>query len=67
MKLIFSAEPTCFANDFSHLVRLPGPIRSVTSAEQLLDEDEATQAPKEIMRLVNWLMAADTHNVSFSK
>jgi len=52
-------EPTCFANSLSHLNRLSGPIRTVKSSDQLLSEDKPMNAPKEIMRLVNWMMSSD--------
>ncbi|KAF9788098.1 DNase I-like protein [Thelephora terrestris] len=52
-------EPTCFANTLSYLTRLSGPIRDVKSADDLLSEDEAKNAPKEFMRLVNRLMSCD--------
>ncbi|KAJ4479376.1 DNase I-like protein [Lentinula aciculospora] len=47
---------TCFANKLSRLTRLPGPIRSIKSHNDLLTERKAINAPREIMRLVNWLM-----------
>ncbi|KAK6974368.1 inositol polyphosphate 5-phosphatase OCRL-1 [Favolaschia claudopus] len=49
--------PTCFANKLSRLTLLPGPIRSLNSSSDLLAEDRAINAPREIMRLVNWMMA----------
>ncbi|KAJ7507015.1 DNase I-like protein [Mycena galericulata] len=51
--------PTCFANTLSRLTLLPGPIRSLKSSSELLAEDRAINAPREIMRLVNWMMAPD--------
>ncbi|KAJ7766342.1 DNase I-like protein [Mycena maculata] len=56
-----SAEyvPTCFANSLLRLTLLPGPIRSLKSSSELLAEDRAINAPREIMRLVNWMMAPD--------
>ena len=44
-------EPSCFANDLSVLVRLPGPIRSGQTSKQT-----KANAPREVIRLVNWLM-----------
>ncbi|KAJ7143655.1 DNase I-like protein [Mycena filopes] len=60
--------PTCFANTLTRLTRLPGPIRSLKSASELLAEDRAINAPREIMRLVNWMMAPelDLENVFVS-
>ena len=57
------AERTCFATSLARLVRLPGPARVATS-QQLLREDDAANAPREIMRLVNWLMTEATAIVS---
>ncbi|KAJ7700407.1 Endonuclease/exonuclease/phosphatase [Mycena rosella] len=48
--------PTCFANSLGRLTRLPGPIRALAAPADLLAENRAINAPREIMRLVNWLM-----------
>ncbi|KAJ7206536.1 DNase I-like protein [Mycena pura] len=48
--------PTCFANSLTRLTRLPGPIRSEGT---LLTEDRTINAPREVMRLINWMMASD--------
>ncbi|KII91616.1 hypothetical protein PLICRDRAFT_514320 [Plicaturopsis crispa FD-325 SS-3] len=48
---------TCFANSISRLTRLPGPIRGWQPGQALLKEEQAANAPREIMRLVNWLMS----------
>ncbi|KAJ3907686.1 DNase I-like protein [Lentinula edodes] len=48
---------TCFANKLSRLTQLPGPIRAMKSHNDLLGESKAINAPREIMRLVNWLMS----------
>ncbi|KAL1720460.1 hypothetical protein EV715DRAFT_289427 [Schizophyllum commune] len=53
-------EPTCFANSLTRLTRLPGPIRELKSNKDLLSEEEAGHAPKEVARLVNWLMSNAT-------
>ncbi|EMD36828.1 hypothetical protein CERSUDRAFT_83851 [Gelatoporia subvermispora B] len=53
-------QRTCFATDLAWLVRLPGPIRALRNAQDLLPEDDAVTAPREIMRLVNWLMSHAT-------
>ncbi|KIM82825.1 hypothetical protein PILCRDRAFT_457561 [Piloderma croceum F 1598] len=50
-------QHTCFANSLSLLTRLPGPIRDLENLEALLPERLAINAPREIMRLVNWMMA----------
>jgi phosphatidylinositol-bisphosphatase len=60
---LLSVASTCFANKLSRLTRLPGPIRSLTSPTDLLAEDRAINAPREIMRLVNWMMAPDINIV----
>lgn len=52
-------EPTCFANTLSYLTRLKSPIREVKSADDLLSEEEAKNAPREVMRLVNHMMSGD--------
>ncbi|KAJ3724182.1 DNase I-like protein [Lentinula guzmanii] len=48
---------TCFANKLSRLTHLPGPIRAMKSHNDLLGEGKAINAPREIVRLVNWLMS----------
>lgn len=50
--------PSCFANKLTTLIRLPGPIRSLNSSNDLRSEDHPLNAPREIMRLVNWLMGS---------
>ncbi|KAL4269489.1 Inositol polyphosphate-related phosphatase domain-containing protein [Pleurotus pulmonarius] len=47
---------SCFANDLIRLTHLPGPVRSLKSQDDLLPENRGVNAPREIMRLVNWLM-----------
>lgn len=49
-------EYSCFANDLTRLTHLPGPVRSLKSQDDLLPENRGVNAPREIMRLVNWLM-----------
>ena len=46
------------------LTRLPGPIRELKSDKELLSEEEAGHAPKEVARLVNWLMSNATTTVN---
>ncbi|KAJ8488584.1 hypothetical protein ONZ51_g3464 [Trametes cubensis] len=53
-------ERTCFATSISWLVRLPGPVRELNSPSDILSEDRGVNAPREIMRLVNWLMSQAT-------
>ncbi|KAL6304662.1 DNase I-like protein [Sparassis latifolia] len=50
-------ERTCFAMTLAQLTRLPRPARALRTADELLPEDAAVAAPREIMRLVNWLMS----------
>ncbi|KAF8152980.1 DNase I-like protein [Crassisporium funariophilum] len=49
---------TCFANKLTRLTRLRGPIRSMDSPNDLLPENHSINAPREIMRLVNWMMTS---------
>ncbi|KAI1792704.1 DNase I-like protein [Ganoderma leucocontextum] len=51
---------TCFATNLAWLVRLPGPVRALQSPSDVLPEDRSVNAPREIMRLVNWLMSNGT-------
>lgn len=60
------SEYTCFANKLSRLTQLPGPIRTMKSHNDLLGESRAINAPREIMRLVNWLMSCAHPTVSIS-
>lgn len=55
--LICYLEYTCFANKLSRLTRLRGPIRLMGLPSDLLPENNAINAPREIMRLVNWMMS----------
>ena len=57
-------EPTCFANALSYLRRLKGPIRDVGFADDLLSEEDAKNAPREVMRLLNHMMSGDGDMVS---
>ncbi|KZV85961.1 DNase I-like protein [Exidia glandulosa HHB12029] len=55
-----SYKATCFANDLRWLSRLPCPIREYadpTSKKELLGEEQASNAPNEVMRLIAWLMS----------
>jgi len=46
------------------LTRLKGPIRDVKSASDLLSEEDAKNAPREVMRLVNHMISGDEDVVS---
>jgi len=48
---------TCFANRLSRLIRLPGPVRSLLSPDDLRPEDHPVNAPREVMRLINRMMS----------
>ncbi|KAH9931574.1 DNase I-like protein [Fomitopsis serialis] len=54
-------ERTCFCNHLHMLARLPGPIRALKSLGELLPADHAVTAPREVMRLINWLMTNATN------
>ncbi|PIL28841.1 hypothetical protein GSI_08887 [Ganoderma sinense ZZ0214-1] len=53
-------DRTCFATSIAWLVRLPGPARTLQAPSDVLPEDRSVNAPREIMRLVNWLMSNGT-------
>lgn len=57
-------ERTCFGTSLDRLVRLPGPIRASDEKVELLPQEQAINAPREIMRIVNWLMSNATDVVS---
>ncbi|KAG2058062.1 DNase I-like protein [Suillus hirtellus] len=47
---------TCFANKLARLTRLPCPVRSMKSPNDQVPAQHLVNAPREIMRLINWLM-----------
>ncbi|KAG1740451.1 DNase I-like protein [Suillus paluster] len=47
---------TCFANKLSRLTRLSGPVRSMKSPNDGISQRQSVNAPREIMKLINWLM-----------
>ncbi|KAH0831235.1 DNase I-like protein [Lanmaoa asiatica] len=51
-----SYQYTCFANTLERLTRLDGPIRRLKSPEEATPAGQAISAPREIMRLINWMM-----------
>jgi hypothetical protein len=59
------SELTSFANNLGYLTRLPGPIRTVKSIEELLPPERAVNAPREIVRLVQWFMTNAKEVVSW--
>lgn len=55
-----ASDATCFANDLRWLSRLPCPIREFAdpvNKKELLPEEQASNAPNEVMRLIAWLMS----------
>ncbi|KZP17358.1 DNase I-like protein [Athelia psychrophila] len=50
---------TCFATPLSRLVRTSGPIRTQTLGN-ILASGSTVNAPREIMRLINWMMTYAT-------
>ena len=57
-------EYTCFGNKLSMLSRLRGSIRSLATPDDLLPDSRPINAPREIMRLINWMMSDSGHTVS---
>ncbi|KAI6014392.1 hypothetical protein PISMIDRAFT_672048 [Pisolithus microcarpus 441] len=49
---------TCFANTLERLARLPGPVRKLQTPEDLVPSTQAVNAPREITRLINWMMTS---------
>ncbi|KAF8601327.1 DNase I-like protein [Ceratobasidium sp. AG-I] len=48
---------TCLAYNPAALVKLPGPVRTSTvSKSAQLSSEKASSSPRELMRLINWLM-----------
>lgn len=50
------SEYTCFANTLERLIRLDGPVRKLKSLEDAMPGGQAVNAPREFMRLINWMM-----------
>ncbi|KAK2460857.1 hypothetical protein APHAL10511_007327 [Amanita phalloides] len=48
---------TCFSTSLTRLTRLTGPARTLQSCHDYLPDGHAKNAPREVMRLVNWMMA----------
>ncbi|TCD64994.1 hypothetical protein EIP91_003361 [Steccherinum ochraceum] len=55
-------QRTCFATSLDRLVHLSGPVRSSEKLE-LLPDEKILNAPREVMRLVNWLMSNGSPNL----
>lgn len=56
---------TCFANTLERLTRLPGPIRMLRGPDDVVPTGRALNAPKEVMRLINWMMTYPTDTDAF--
>jgi len=56
-------EYTCFANRLSRLTRLSGPVRAMKSPHDGVSERQSVNAPREFMKLINWLMTHVTDPV----
>lgn len=61
-----NTEYTCFANKLSRLTRLPGPVRAMKSPDDGVSERQSVNAPREFMKLINWLMTHVTDPVRVS-
>ncbi|PFH50872.1 hypothetical protein AMATHDRAFT_60376 [Amanita thiersii Skay4041] len=48
---------TCFATTLTRLTRLKGPVRNIETPDDFLPNSHSINAPREVMRLVNWMMA----------
>ncbi|ELU39553.1 endonuclease/Exonuclease/phosphatase family domain-containing protein [Rhizoctonia solani AG-1 IA] len=60
-----SAARTCLAYSPTALVRLPGPVRTSTVLKSAqLPPEKASSSPRELMRLINWLMKNSIEFVS---
>ncbi|KAG6895749.1 hypothetical protein C0992_012867 [Termitomyces sp. T32_za158] len=57
ISVVAEYQRTCFANKLLWLTRLPGPVRSLDSLDDLRPQDQPINAPREIMRLINWMMS----------
>ncbi|KAI9513375.1 DNase I-like protein [Russula earlei] len=56
-------EPSCFGTPLSALARLRGPIRELTSAEDLLPETDVGHSSREFMRLMSWLTSHEVEAI----
>lgn len=58
---VFSPEKTCLGNSLSSLASLPDAIRKMQDLS--IKEKHNGSAPREVMRLVGWLMTNATAEV----
>lgn len=56
-------EYTCFATSLERLTRLTDSARALKSPHDYLPEGHAKNAPREVMRLVNWMMTGSARIV----
>ncbi len=61
--LIDVLEYTCFATSLERLTRLTDSARALKSPHDYLPEGHAKNAPREVMRLVNWMMTGSARIV----
>jgi hypothetical protein len=61
--MMTDTEYTCFANTLSRLVRLPGSVRAMKSPNDGVTERQSVNAPREFMKMINWLMTHVTDPV----
>lgn len=54
--LTVSLVPTCFARSLTSLVHLPKSVRG-SDGLAALDDSRSTNIPKELMRVIDWLMS----------
>jgi phosphatidylinositol-bisphosphatase len=47
--------PTCFAQSLESLLSLPGPVKD-SVGKPLLPPNKALNAPRELIRIIDWLM-----------
>lgn len=59
---------TCFGNKLSNLIRLRGPVRPLELAtpDDLHPASRPINAPREIMRLINWMMSGSHNDILFT-
>lgn len=58
LKLTTKIVPSIFRASLSHLVRISCSIREFSTGERtLLDEGQGANCPRELMRLIDWLMS----------
>lgn len=56
-------EYTCFATSITRLTRLTNSVRVLESPHDYLPDGQAKSAPREVIRLVNWMMTGSARIV----